>query len=149
MSDTTALRLIVVRDVPVGPFLGFQEHLDSLVREFQLMVIGAESETTRPVPAQILPVVQRILEQYSGPRLHLRLQAQEALRRGDETVDLWVELPPEAADAARELQELMELADDYCASGALLSLATPEDQAQVRQWFLERVIEELESPERD
>ena len=60
----------------------------------------------------------------------------EALARGDSTIDVEDEVPEAAGAAAMRLGALPDEADAFGRGGALLTVATPEDCVELRRWFL-------------
>jgi hypothetical protein len=68
---------------------------------------------------------------------------EDALARGDEQLDVVYEVPQAASVACKELNAMLDEADDFCRHGELLTLATPGDQVAFRRWFLDEFVTQL------
>ena len=66
-----------------------------------------------------------------------------ALGRGDRTIDLRYDVPPEVADGVVRLGALLDEADEFCRSGDLLTLATLPGNLAFRRWYLEEFARQV------
>lgn len=69
----------------------------------------------------------------------------DASERGEETIDLVVEVPSGVAETARDLEAMLDEVDEYCKAGdSLLTMATPPEQIEFRRWFLGEFVRQIE-----
>lgn len=125
--------------LPLDVYQRASEHSDELLREFALV----REDDSDHVPARLLALIDELNARFGafteGPRSTL----QDALARGDRTIDLQYEVPAEAADAAIRLGALLDEADDFCRSGDLLTLATVPEGLAFRRWFLDEFVSQI------
>ncbi len=58
--------------------------------------------------------------------------------------DLVFRVPPQAAEAATNLDAMLDEANTYCGAGThLLTLATPPDLVRFRKWYLGEFVGQL------
>jgi hypothetical protein len=123
---------VSILGMPLEVMQRSSEHSDELLREFALI----RGEGSDHVPARLLALIEdlrgRVGSFAEGPRQAM----QEALERGDESIDLHYQVPPTVAAAARQLGELLDEADEFCRSGDLLTLATQPEGVAFRHWYL-------------
>lgn len=149
-TSTTAGDVVDVHmlRMPVQIWAASQEHHDELLREFSLMTVGLEDESTTsaPVPLRLLRLVQQLTTRFAGTSDAQREQLFAAAVQGQEEIDdLVYRLPTAAAPAARELGSMLDEADEYCRTGRhLLTLATPDEIRLFRRWYLGQVVGQLD-----
>jgi anti-sigma B factor antagonist len=119
--------------IPVALHERTREHHDALQRELDVMAASAPSDS---VPARLVAMMAELSARYRSLNPHVLAELRAAADRGDEHLDLSVEVPDQAAAAVERLGHLLAEADEYCRSGALVTLVTPPDVATYRQWFL-------------
>jgi hypothetical protein len=117
------------------------EHMDELLREF-----GYLSTVTRTgsVPSRLLDLVAELRQTYTPVTARTQAKLDEALARGDATVDLTFDVPPVARDACINLSRLLDEADDYCRAGDLLTLETPPEAVALRRWYLGQFVAQID-----
>ena len=115
------------------------QYTDELLREFALITIGAQQGGTG-VPQQLLDLVSGLQAGYQGVGDEATLERQAALAAGETSADLEYQVPTAVADACRDLGRLLDESDDYCRSGELMTLPSPEDQRAFRRWYLGEFI---------
>ena len=130
MTDLITVRIL---GIPLDIMQRSAEHSDELLREFALI----REEGTDHVPARLLRVIEELRGRFGAFAAGPRQAMQEALERGDHSVDLEYVVPPEVGGAAERLRALLDEADQFCRAGDLLTLATPPDGLAFRQWYLE------------
>lgn len=113
---------------------------EGLLREFDILASDA-GETT---PQEVLEFAREVRERFSQFTEGSNAVLEEAYRRGDESVDLELKLPREAAPAAREMATQIHRAQEYCRRGDLLTLTPDEDLRRYIDWYLEEVARQLE-----
>ena len=129
MSDLVRVSIL---GMPLAVMQRSSEHSDELLREFALI----REEGSDHVPARLLALVEELRARF-GSFSEGALQAmQDAVERGDETIVLHYEVPPAVGDAARQLGDLLDEADEFCRAGDLLTLATQPEGVAFRRWYL-------------
>jgi hypothetical protein len=118
------------------------EHQRELMREFVLIQLS-DDDAKADVPNRLIGLVERHRREYAALGLPRRGDVGAALSRAEPNVDLEMDLPPAAAPAASELLETFGEADQYCARGELLTLATPPEVVAFRVWFLGEIVGQL------
>lgn len=133
---------VVVLGLPVAIWERASAHQEAIQREFDIM---RASQPVESVPNRL----QRLIEQFdarfgaaTGPTWDiLRLAAEQ----GESDKDLIFLVPAAAADASRQLREILAEVDDYCRRGAhLVTLTTPDELVAYREWFLGEFISQIE-----
>lgn len=129
MSDLVTVRIL---GMPLEIMQRSAEHSDELLREFALI----REEGSDHVPARLLRVIEELRGRFGAFAAGPRQAMQDALDRGDDSVDLEYRVPLEVGDAAERLGALLDEADEFCRSGDLLTMATPPDGLAFRHWYL-------------
>ena len=137
----SALVRVVVPDVPVAQLLATERFQRSVLREFDLMFAAAEQGRAAP-GAQIL-MVRSVLQLYETAYKGVIDAAEQAAAADLRTVDITIDLPRAAADAARLYLQLMDEVDADARQRRLLTPPDPE-VTRFRRWFTEQVIAQLE-----
>ncbi|MDQ4133446.1 MAG: hypothetical protein M3179_09625 [Actinomycetota bacterium] len=138
--------LVEVRLVglPLAVYRDSSEHHDELRREFALIAAGETSATTS-VPARLVALIDALQVRFGTFTAQPTEALQRALERGDDRIDLVYRVPPEAKEAAWELDALLDEADEFCRQGEhLLTLATPAPAAALRRWFLSEFAAQID-----
>jgi hypothetical protein len=127
---------------PLQVYARTQQHFDGLMREFALLSLGEQHRDSQShVPTRLLDLAHALRRYEGDPATDLLRD--EAIVRGDASVDLSYDVPPEVGPHLRELHELMDQADAYCVSEHLLSLAMPEDMRLFRTWYLAQFSQQI------
>jgi anti-sigma regulatory factor (Ser/Thr protein kinase) len=135
------LEAVVLHDIPLRLALYNDEHLDDLVREFQLMSLDPAVAAHRP--AELAGLIEEILASYAAPRHGARDRTRELLAAGHQRGDITMLLPPEAASDIQRLHALVLEADRFCRQGHLLSLAASDQVMALREWIVSEVVHQL------
>lgn len=137
MTETSgADRQVTVRLIrlPVPVHVAASAHQDALQREFDVLR-GSEDQTS--VPHRLLALIDELESRFGSLNEQPAGRLAEAIEHGDDTVDLEYEVPPEAGEASTLLDAMLDEVDDYCRQGEhLLTLATSQESAAYRRWFL-------------
>ncbi len=72
-----------------------------------------------------------------------RAQSEAARAEGRATVDLELDLPPDAAPACARMVAALEEADELCRELELLTLAAPPEVADFRRWVTAELVGQL------
>lgn len=125
---------------PVGIYAKAQQHLEGLLREFQLMAQGLEHNPERAdeLPPRLLRLISELRANYAADVADAEARIESAVSAGAEVIDEVVfRVPRRAGEAARHLGGLLNEADEYCAAGRhLFTLATPPEHRRFRDWYL-------------
>jgi len=122
-----------------------RQHGADLLRETALVQAGQATGTAeRAVPARLLELAHELDTVY-GPYVAASTeQMEDALDRGEDTLDeAAYRLPSQAAAFVRRVADLLAEVEVYCREDAhLLTLAPPPDVAAYRRWAIEQVLEQ-------
>jgi hypothetical protein len=136
------MRTVRITDVPAAEFIRLQHHVDDLLREFEIIRIGAAGATV-PVPEEVWAVTTELLAQYADTRASAWQQAEAAEQAGCDTLALEVTMPVDAADDVERLQRLFERADDLSRAGVLLTPEPAPELVKLRRRIVEEVAAAL------
>lgn len=135
-DDLVSVQLL---NFPVRVHQIASEHTDELMREFALLALRPPDERpSHSVPKRLLELVDVLGRQYGGMGQDTDATRDAAAARGDETVDLSYVVPRSLAPAMCQLHDLLEEADEFCASEQLLTLAATPVERRFRRWFIEQ-----------
>ena len=127
--------------LPMDVYREAAEHTDELRREFALV---RESDS-HPVPHRLLDLIDHLGAEFgafTGPQ---QTQLQQAVERGDPSVDLVYRVPAAARQACLDLGRMLDEADEFCRQGQeLLTLATPARSVAFRNWFLDQFVRQID-----
>jgi anti-sigma regulatory factor (Ser/Thr protein kinase) len=146
--DGGSLVEVVVPDLPVQQLVAAKAHMEDLLREVQLVLLG-DHQRPLGIPrwsalVEIARQLDTAAEEFAEGRRQVRLHALEAAARGQDLVTLHLLLPPEAAGPAARYSEAVARAEELGAAGDLLVNADQITQhAGVRRRYLDAVIEQL------
>ncbi|MDQ1395279.1 MAG: hypothetical protein QOG64_538 [Acidimicrobiaceae bacterium] len=144
MTDTGP-QLVEVRIIgmSLAAFRSSSEHHDELFREFRLL-LAREPSPGHSVPLQLLDLIEELDRRFSGFTSSPQAELDEALARGQESIDLVYQVPREVRDASIEFTDLLRKADEYCRQGDLLTLAPPPEAIHFRDWYLGEFIAQID-----
>ena len=139
---------VVVPDLPVQPLVAAKAHMEDLLREVQLVLLGNDQlPLLVPQRSTLVDIACRLdaaAEEFAEGRRQVRLHALEAAARGQELVTLRLHLPPDAAGPAARYSEAVQQAEELAAAGQLLGTAKHITQyADIRRRYLQAIIEQL------
>jgi hypothetical protein len=129
---------------PIDVYLRAQEHADGLIREFSLISQHRAAGNAVDVPERLVSIVNELSAQYAGMSSEPEAKRDDAIERGESSVDLHYRVPAAAASAISHLGDVLDEADRYCRGGRhLLSLATPPESLEFREWFLGEFVNQI------
>ena len=140
-SDLVEVHLLAL---PIEIHRAASEHSDELQREFALLRVQQSDEETADVPARLLALIDDLGERFAGFTDSTQAELEDAMDRGDESIDLVFRVPPAAKEAAEALGALLDEADDFCRSGGLMTLATSASTVAYRRWYLEEFTRQID-----
>jgi hypothetical protein len=132
---------VAIRGLPVDLILRAMEHQSAITREFAL--IASQGADEHAVPLRLLSFATRFREDYSNISFGGRSILDAAVARGDSVVDFEVRVPRGMEQRIRELDAMLDEAEEYCRAGQLLTPPS-DDVTAVRRWFLLQVAEQLD-----
>lgn len=142
-ADEEDLVSIQLQNFPVRLHQQASERTDELMREFALIALRPPDERSgHTVPKRLLELVDLLGRQYGGFGSESDARRDAALQQGAATVDLVYVVPRSLAPAMRQLHDLLEEADAYCADEQLLTLAATPLEREYRRWFIEQFTEQ-------
>ena len=135
MSDAPVIRgYAVLRDYPLRLWMQQREHHDSLLREFQLLLVGEDTSTTHSAPRQLVDLADMFTVRF-GPLLEaVNSERQDAVERGQDRMDSTLPLVEGLPDLLGQVERVMLAVDDYCRSGDLLVLPRSPDLLALSDW---------------
>ena len=131
-GDSEDLIEIELLRVPVWNYIGFQRHYREVRREVRLLSLAN---------AQEYPLAKRLSEVFDKLERPLRSQLRDdrvvaARAEGTQHIDIRVHMTRTDASGIEQLIELLDLADEFCRTQRLLSLARSPEQVSFQNWFL-------------
>ena len=120
------------------------EHMDELLREFSYLSPATENGS---VPRRLLDLIDELRQTYTPVTASTQALLDEALARGDASIDLVFQVPPAVREACIHLESLLDEADEYCRAGDLLTLETPEPARALRRWYLGQFVAQIDGEE--
>lgn len=143
MSTDVRLCRIRLLGTPVGVWGRSRDWFEGLLRELDIIATGSDAGT----PRELVDFVAAAREEFSRFSAGSTSVLEAAEEHGETTVDLEMQLPPNAAVAARDLWDRILAADNYCRQGDLLTLALPQDVRVFVRWYLEEIATQIEGGE--
>lgn len=123
---------VLLQDLPSDLYAACHVHHQELRRELRLLALAHGD--SYPIASSISRVIRSFddqLRQSGGVRSLDRL-----LEHPNGRVDIELVVPPTLPHTASRMIDVLELADTFCRSERLLSLATSPDQRAFRRWYL-------------
>jgi hypothetical protein len=135
----------VLRDYPLRLWAQQREHFDSLLREFQLLLMGEEQgATAHSAPRQLVELADRFTTQF-GPLIDaLNAERQAALDRGLDRMDSTVPLLDGLPGLLDQVDQVTAAVDEYCASGDLLVLPRSPQLLALAAWTRAELVGQYE-----
>lgn len=145
MSSAQPLFDVHLVQIPTAVHQRSTEHLEGLAREFAL-IHGTDRERSS-VPSRLRDLVESLHGQFEGLGDAENATLREAATSGVPEIDLTYQVPAAWADACVIILRLLDETDEYCRSGALLTLATPPEAVAYRRWVFGEFIRQVAGEE--
>ncbi len=130
--------------IPLELQVRSSEHQEGLRREFRMLVEQGQADSSS-VPGRLVALAADLDRRFQSFGASGRADMEAAIARGDASVDLVFAVPRAIGPAVREFGRMLEEADEYCLAGEhLLTLTTPPDIVEFRNWALEELINQAE-----
>jgi hypothetical protein len=123
-------------DVPVRVLVAGRQHHDEVIREFTMLAVSEQDERA-DVPQRLVQLIETLGARYGSVGSRPDALVDEALSRGESTVDLTYHVPNHLLDAADRLEALMDEADEFCRTEQMLALPRPELIVRFSHWYLD------------
>ena len=138
----------VLLDYPLRLWARQQEHSENIMREFQLILLGQESdEVVGSAPAQLLDLASMFTSRF-GPLINnINEQREAALAAGRDRMDSQVPLVEGLPALLEQVRTVLAAVDEYCSSGDLLTLARPQEVVALFEWSLNELTVQYEGGE--
>jgi hypothetical protein len=128
------------RGLPLELIQAARDQWEALQREFALIELGSD---TSDAPTLLLRLARELRDLYGDYTASADDRVTAAIARGDTTIDVTLEVPAGAADAARELRQCLDDVDRFSKDGQLLTPETPEPIRSFRQWYLGEFVRQI------
>ena len=141
-GDHRDVRQVRLLGLPLRVLLAGREHHDGVMREFRLLAL-AGAQPGKDVPVRLVELTEILGQRYGPARERPDKEIDEALDRGEDTLDLVYEVPPDIAEGAARLEELMAEADAFCAAEKMMSRERPPTIQRFAQWYLAQFVTQI------
>jgi anti-sigma regulatory factor (Ser/Thr protein kinase) len=123
---------VVLLDLPTQIYADFQRHYQELRRELRLLALAHGD--AYPLATSLSSAFRAFDDALSRAQGMADLDV--AVEDGAERVDVTLLVAAGTAETASRMIDMLELADAFCRSERLLSLATPPEQKAFQRWYL-------------
>ena len=130
------LHAVWLRRYPLRLGARASEHYESVYRELALL---ASSEEGPPVPGTLLELLEE-MDRRSARNNTSEQVRDEALSRGEDTLDIELHVPADVVELAQRVEELLDEADAFCRDGTLLTLEPSADVVAFRRWYIGELV---------
>lgn len=142
-SNADAVHVQVLA-LPLEVYLEAEQHNDAIVRELTLIVQSSNSPGGLEVPRRLLELASEVRSAFSPASDGLRVQVEDAIRRGQETVDIHMSVPRHGWEALLRLADWLDEVDRYCMEGELLTLESSPRLRRFRTWYAQQVASQMQ-----
>jgi hypothetical protein len=146
-SGDNTMHEVRLLNMPVRLLADGRQHHDELMHEFAVLAVSLEDRAS--VPARMLAMIDMLGTRYGRAADRPDTLVDEAIARGDDTIDLTYQVPAHVVDAADALERMMDEADEFCRNEQMLTLGRSEVQKRFAKWYLEEFRRQVagESPQ--
>ena len=130
------LHEVRLSNLPLRLLAASREHHDEVMREFAMMALD-ESNASDHAPVRLIELVDILGRRYGAATARPDAEIDEALERGERSIDVVYHVPDHVAEAAGQLESLMSEVDEFCQDQQLLALARPALYKQFADWYLD------------
>jgi anti-sigma regulatory factor (Ser/Thr protein kinase) len=141
-DDAGDLMSFSIIGVPVEMYLEATRHFGELRREIRLLALAHQQD---------YPLAKSLSDVFTsfdrpGPN-RTADQVQVAQAAGRDSVDLELLIPGSSIKRVDVFRQMLELADEFCRSERLLSLARTDEQRAFQNWFLSEFVRQNDGHE--
>jgi hypothetical protein len=138
----------VLRDYPLRLWARQQEHFESLLREFQLLLVGESSwESTHAAPRQLVELADMFTARFGSMIDAINAARQAALDEGKDRMDSRIPLVEGTPALLGQVDQVMRAVDEYCRAGDLLVLPRSEELIALSGWANSEIVTQYEGGE--
>ncbi|HVM19887.1 MAG TPA: hypothetical protein VM307_08000 [Egibacteraceae bacterium] len=138
----TRMHDVALLDFPVAQFAQMQQHHDAMLREFSLIALGSDGESTT-TPRRLVSLAKEMFERHGDAAAPFRQGVAEAVARGDAVTSLHLSIPYETLRWTEDFLMLFEEADEFCRDGQLLTPPSPPEVVEFRRWLAGELIRQI------
>jgi len=142
VMDPEPRRAVHLNAVPLDELVSLQLYFDDMVRELQLIAVGAADDRAA---YRLHRLAIHTQHEIARARNVLHVQAQAHIDEGRHVADLVVDLRPSAVQATQALIPLVDAFDDASRSGTLLTTPCSDGSRRLLTWMVEEVEAQLET----
>lgn len=136
--------LVRITGLPLAVYLEAEQHNDEVLRELSFIVQSSRvAPSNLDVPRRLLELAREMRSVFSTATTGLRLQVEDAIRRGSTTVDLDLRVPRTGGEMLLRLASQLDEVDRFCEEGDLLALASSPTLRRFRSWYARQVADQL------
>jgi hypothetical protein len=145
-ADQSALQVVgeaLLLDYPLRLWERQQEHFDSLLREFQLLLVGEqEGSTMHEAPKQLVELADMFTTRFGHLIDSINAERQAALDEGRDRMDSRVPLIDGAPEMMAQVERVMAAVDEFCRSGELLVLPRSDELLALARWVNDEYVKQ-------
>lgn len=112
------------------------EHYESIYRECALLATDQQGSS---VAGRLIALVEELGRRSARNNEHEQ-EREAALARGEQVLDIRLQVPASVATLGRRLTGMLDQTDDFCRQGLLLTLAPGDDVVAFRRWYLDQLV---------
>ena len=131
-EPATEVRLL---GVPVQDYLALEAHHDAMIREFALLSLQLAGDTST-APRRIVELGEELERRFPSVRSATGTAVRDAAETGQPHVDIAFSVTEQQVEDSEVILELLEEVDEFCRSGALLTMPTPPQLVALRRWLV-------------
>ena len=121
--------------VPVLDYLALEAHHDALLREFALLSVQLAGDTSS-APRRIVDLGDALERRLRSVRSVTGGAVRDAAETGRQHVDVSFPVTETQVEDSEAVLALLEEVDEFCRSGALLTMPTPPHLVALRRWLV-------------
>ena len=129
----------VLRDYPLRLWAEQREHMDALMREFQLLLSGQESGVA-DAPRALLELADLFTTRFGALIDAINDERQTALDRGLDRIDSHVPMPEGTPELLERVRLVLAAVDEFCRSGDMLVLPRSPRALALAEWSHEQLV---------
>lgn len=133
---------VLLRDLPVELYANCYLHHQELRRELRLLALAHGD--TYPIAGSISRVFRSFDDQLRRSGGTSALDAALEGEAAGKSIDVPLVVPQTLPHTASRMIDMLELADTFCRSERLLSLATSPEQRAFRRWYLGEFVRQCD-----
>lgn len=126
--------------VPVEMWRRASAHQQAVQREFDILMSSLPENS---VPHRLAELSEQLANRFNSFGTEPFEMLREAADRNIASVDLTFRVPEATVEGVRQLDVMMDVVDEFCREGDLLTLAASSELVAFRRWFLGEFIRQI------